>query len=222
EEEKARRWQEIRIRQNRLRHSGIHRGNPMEQSMLKSGFTMSDIKELQRGYSEDVVESDDMMLTDSHDDRSRGLKRGKSTKVPPTKPARSGSISRQLQYDQSTGATLDTTKLPRASSEMQLNRSKKDHALTPDPEAKEEKKKSRGKSPFRFFSRKREESKERAKASSRTPEPDAVEDRNRQNQLNVRNAAVRLSQARLDLFKIPLEFHSSPLLAIHFIAPLHI
>ena len=44
EEEKARRWQEIRIRQHRLRSSGFHRGNPMEQSMLKSGFTREDIK----------------------------------------------------------------------------------------------------------------------------------------------------------------------------------
>ena len=44
ESEKARRWDEIRVRQHRLRSSGFHRGNPMEQSMLKSGFTMSDIK----------------------------------------------------------------------------------------------------------------------------------------------------------------------------------
>ena len=106
--------------------------------------------ELQRGYSEDVAENDDMMMHHD-DDRGRsntGVKRGKSMKAPPQKPTRSGS-SRQLQQQYEGENALDPTKLPRASSEMQLNRSKTSHGMTPDPESKEEKKKSRGKSPFR-------------------------------------------------------------------------
>lgn len=43
EQEKVRRWQEIRLRQNRLRADNVTRNATLEQSMLKSGFTMSDI-----------------------------------------------------------------------------------------------------------------------------------------------------------------------------------
>jgi len=39
----VRRWQEIRLRQNRLRADTVMRNASLEQSMLKSGFTMSDI-----------------------------------------------------------------------------------------------------------------------------------------------------------------------------------
>ena len=45
EAEKERRWHEIRVRQHRLRHEGRHRPpSALKQSMLESGFTMSDIK----------------------------------------------------------------------------------------------------------------------------------------------------------------------------------
>ena len=43
EQEKGRRWQEIRLRQNRLRADNVTRNATLEQTMLKSGFTMSDI-----------------------------------------------------------------------------------------------------------------------------------------------------------------------------------
>ena len=89
-----------------------------------------------------------MMQDDDRGRSNTGVKRGKTLKATPQKPARSGS-SRQLQQQYEGENALDPTKLPRASSEMQLNRSKAPHGLTPDPESKEEKKKSRGKSPFR-------------------------------------------------------------------------
>ncbi|CAG0880143.1 unnamed protein product [Darwinula stevensoni] len=64
EMEKARRWQEIRIRQHRLRVELDTRTlspAPLEQSLLTSGFSIFDLKDLQRGYSEDAVESDEVM-----------------------------------------------------------------------------------------------------------------------------------------------------------------
>jgi len=47
EEEKNRRWHEIRIRQHRLKATGQssrRQDNNFEQSMQKAGFSMSDIK----------------------------------------------------------------------------------------------------------------------------------------------------------------------------------
>lgn len=45
EDEKTRRWQDIRVRQHRLRATGQYiRTNNLEQTIQKAGFTMSDIK----------------------------------------------------------------------------------------------------------------------------------------------------------------------------------
>lgn len=83
-----RRWQEIKLRQHRLKAEQEAQipSHQMEQ-IMKSGFSISDIKGLQRNYSEDAVESDEVMKTTS---------RTKSVRGPP-RPPRKGSLSRPVQ-----------------------------------------------------------------------------------------------------------------------------
>lgn len=146
EAEKARRWEEIKLRQYRLmRDAEIaqQQTSAHMDHMLKSGFTMSDIKGLNRNY-DDTAEADENM---------RG----------PSRPPRKGSITRNITFEQDglalpeelQGSTLDINGL--------------------DGEALDEKKK-RGRSPFKFFSKKsRDQSKE--KTAGRAPEV-SVERRN--------------------------------------------
>lgn len=54
-----------------------------------AGFTMNDMKGLQRNYSDDGVEMDEPMPSGS----------GRLSRQP-TKPPRKGSVSRNTQYDQ--------------------------------------------------------------------------------------------------------------------------
>jgi hypothetical protein len=103
--------------------------------------------ELQRGYSEDAAEADEGMANGPvPEDSSRNRKSRKSVKVP-SRPTRAGSISKDYERSNQMNGSLDPGKMPRASSELQLNSRRKDH--TPDPDSKDGKKKSRGKSPFR-------------------------------------------------------------------------
>lgn len=44
EEEKARRWQEVRIRQNRIQSGDLQGPAHFESSLVDTGFSMSDIK----------------------------------------------------------------------------------------------------------------------------------------------------------------------------------
>ena len=106
--------------------------------------------ELQRGYSEDAAEADEGMVNGPvPEDSSRNRLSRKSMKVP-SRQTRAGSISKMQDYDRSSNqmnGSLDPGKMARASSELQLNLRRKDQ--TPDPDSKDGKKKSRGKSPFR-------------------------------------------------------------------------
>ncbi|XP_035704010.1 ryanodine receptor isoform X5 [Folsomia candida] len=198
ENEKTRRWQDIRLRQHRLKATAqTTRTNNFEQSMAKAGFSISDIKGLQREYSEDEVEAD-------HSGQSGPMRKGRKTiKSPPNKPPRGGMS--EAEY-------IDTPGMLNGDTGVQADRSDRSgNHLSPEPDGK---KKERGKSPFsltsmysieeitevgreyatRFFSRsKRDESKDRSKIS-RTPEVDEGG-----NSLGVpnRNAAVRLSQSNL-------------------------
>ncbi|XP_043197981.1 ryanodine receptor-like isoform X5 [Amphibalanus amphitrite] len=68
ETEKERRWHEIRVRQHRLRHEGRNRPpSALKQSMLESGFTMSDIKDLQNGF--DAVEADEVLMNKANGEK---------------------------------------------------------------------------------------------------------------------------------------------------------
>lgn len=86
EEEKMRRWQEIKIRQHRLRAEADNTTPAHIEQIMKSGFSLTDIKGLHRNYSEDAVESDEVLKTHSTT--------SKSTKSMPSRPPRKGSLSR--------------------------------------------------------------------------------------------------------------------------------
>ncbi|KAJ8982741.1 hypothetical protein NQ317_014039 [Molorchus minor] len=144
EEEKIRRWNEIKIRQHRLRvEADQQQGTPAHiENIMKSGFSMSDIKGLHRNYSEDAVESDEVM---------RQQQTTKSVRHMPARPPRKGSLSRTNMngYDEN---TLNVSRgVNRSSSELNINRY---HDIAPTNQEKFDDKKKRGRSPFRFFSKK--------------------------------------------------------------------
>lgn len=67
--------------------------NPNIEHMIKSGFSMSDIKGLHRNYSEDAVEADEMLKPERQISP-------KMSKKNPNRPPRKGSLTRNAsQYD---------------------------------------------------------------------------------------------------------------------------
>lgn len=120
EEEKMRRWQEIRIRQNRLLAEAEQTTPAHIEQIMKSGFTMNDIKGLHRNF-EDSAE--DEMLSPT-----RGIQKS-SSRASPSRPPRRSSLSR---YDDN--GMEGILGKHRSTSELDLN-------------AKD--KKTRGRSPFR-------------------------------------------------------------------------
>ena len=75
------------MRQNRLFAEQIEQGQQAAPSahleqIMKSGFSMSDIKGLQRNYSEDAAEADEMLK-----ESPLPMQRGK-----PARPPRKGSL----------------------------------------------------------------------------------------------------------------------------------
>ncbi|XP_044016394.1 ryanodine receptor isoform X3 [Aphidius gifuensis] len=142
ENEKIRRWQEIKMRQNRLlmeQHEASQQMVPSAytEQIMKSGFSMTDIKGLQRNYSEDAAEDAEMMKDPSPIPQQRNK---------PSRPPRKNSLygSRTLNY---------------GTSEADVNGYDEMNG-----DAKDDKKLKRGRSPFRnqndeeekspFFSRK--------------------------------------------------------------------
>lgn len=83
-----RRWQEIKIRQHRLRAEADNTTPAHIEQIMKSGFSLTDIKGLHRNYSEDAVESDEVLKAHSPTN--------KSTKSMPARPPRKGSLSRNM------------------------------------------------------------------------------------------------------------------------------
>lgn len=83
-----RRWQEIKIRQHRLRAEADNVTPAHIEQIMKSGFSLTDIKGLHRNYSEDAVEADEVLKTHSTTN--------KSTKSMPSRPPRKGSLSRTM------------------------------------------------------------------------------------------------------------------------------
>lgn len=66
--------------------------NPNIEHMIKSGFSMSDIKGLHRNYSEDAVEADELLKPEHASP--------KASKRNPNRPPRKGSLTRNAsQYD---------------------------------------------------------------------------------------------------------------------------
>lgn len=183
EGEKKRRWDEIRMRQHRLM---IEMQQQQEAAapahfdhIMKSGFTMNDIKGLHRSYGEDTADADDMM------------------RLNPGRPPRKGSLTRpSMAYDPP--LIEINSQLQRSSSELQIT-------YTGQLEPKEDKNKKRGKSPFKFF-KKRDQSKDKMK--SRTPEPSDVRGRSLMASPSMmpRGSTVRISpnpEARIQSPAIP-------------------
>ncbi|GLG95821.1 LOW QUALITY PROTEIN: ryanodine receptor-like [Gryllus bimaculatus] len=119
-----------------------------------------------RGYSEDAVEADELLA--EAEARARAPSR-------PTRPSRKGSIPRNATFDDantlaSSGDLLSpaSAHVHRSTSDLGLDRF--DGEGSPGRDAAKDDKKKRGRSPFRFFSRKREPSGDRLR-KGRTPEP---------------------------------------------------
>lgn len=135
------RWEEIRIRQHRLLMEAEHQAQPSGAHMdhiMKSGFTMNDLKGLQRNYSEDGVESDEVM------------------RHGPQRPTRA---SRRAEALSPPGIEING----------EMHMSDPENAYS-DHEMEDDRKK-RGRSPFRLFGKKRDQSKDKLK-DQRMPEPE--------------------------------------------------
>lgn len=138
EAEKARRWDEIKHRQYRLMLEQQRQEQEITpahyESMMKGGFSMGDIKGLDREqYHEDMMQS-------------------------PQRPPRMPSVSRNITFEDTMDEGMDH--------------------LDIGEDATDDKKK-RGRSPFKFFSKKgRDQSKERPTGSGRAPEVSPMERKN--------------------------------------------
>ncbi|XP_043461888.1 ryanodine receptor isoform X4 [Leptopilina heterotoma] len=181
ESDKTRRWQEIKMKQNRLlaeQMEQVQQSTPSAhiEQIMRSGFSMSDIKGLQRNYSEDAVENDEMMK-----ESPLPIQRNK-----PSRPPRKGSVPRGLD---------------RATSENEMNGYGEMNGDLKDD------KKKRGRSPFRkhsnemediasnvsrFFSRKAKSPEVKAK----TPEPYARSDVSDRSMKQATLTAARTTQIR--------------------------
>lgn len=115
-----RRWEEIRLRQHRLMAEAEHTTPAHIDHIMKSGFTMNDIKGLNRNY-EDAVESDEVLR--------------------PSRPARKGSLSRTNGYDP---PSLEINgRMQRSTSNMDMNQ-------YDEADLEKDGKKKRSKSPWFF------------------------------------------------------------------------
>lgn len=135
EQEKMRRWEEIKLRQHRLvAEVGGAQSQPTHiDHIMKSGFTINDIKGLHRQFNEDGVEADEQMLQ-------------------PRQPAK-GTLARG-------SPTLDmTSSMAHSSSMLDIDEYQMD--VQDDKTGKK-----RGRSPFKFFKKNRDQSKEKHKSKS--------------------------------------------------------
>lgn len=134
EQDKQRRWEEIKLRQHRLAAEvEAQQAQPTHiDHIMKSGFTMNDIKGLQR-YGEEAVEADELQMN-------------------PMRPTRKGSVTRTSpSYDM-------LSSMARSNSALDID------TYQMDGDDKGEKK--RGRSPFKFFKKSRDHSKDKHKSKS--------------------------------------------------------
>ncbi|KAL5285595.1 hypothetical protein ACFFRR_007348 [Megaselia abdita] len=172
EAEKARRWDEIKHRQYRLMLEQQRQEQEVTpahyESMMKGGFSMGDIKGLDREqYGEEMMQA-------------------------PHRPPRMPSVSRNITFEETGDEGMDH--------------------LDIGEDAVDDKKK-RGRSPFKFFSKKgRDQSKERP-ASGRAPEVSPMERKNTQgrNAQMARTAPqVRVSTTELGIQPPPIPDRQGP------------
>ncbi|XP_017836906.1 ryanodine receptor isoform X16 [Drosophila busckii] len=187
EQEKARRWEEIKIRQYRLMREAQEAAAQLQSQaqaaqmdhMLKGGFNMNDIKGLTRNFDDHAdAEADHMM---------RG----------PSRPPRKGSLTRNITFESDMTAALD--EMQRSSSVLDMN------GMGDDLDDK----KKRGRSPFKFFSKKsRDQSRE--KSAARTAD-NSLERRNTvahgrnvvNQQMTTRTPTLRLNNVEMPPSPVP-------------------
>ncbi|KRJ98422.1 ryanodine receptor isoform X9 [Drosophila yakuba] len=186
EQEKARRWDEIKNRQYRLMREAEIAAQMQVQTqaahmdhMLKGGFNMNDIKGLTRNFDEHAdAEADHLM---------RG----------PNRPPRKGSLTRNITFETDMSAALD--EMQRSTSVLDMN------GLGEEMDDK----KKRGRSPFKFFSKKsRDQSRE--KMGARTLDT-SLERRNTvahgrnvvNQQMTTRAPTLRLNNAEIPPSPVP-------------------
>ncbi|KQS70844.1 uncharacterized protein Dere_GG23389, isoform L [Drosophila erecta] len=186
EQEKARRWDEIKNRQYRLMREAEIAAQMQVQTqaahmdhMLKGGFNMNDIKGLTRNFDEHAdAEADHIM---------RG----------PNRPPRKGSLTRNITFETDMSAALD--EMQRSTSVLDMN------GLGEEMDDK----KKRGRSPFKFFSKKsRDQSRE--KMGARTLDT-SLERRNTvahgrnvvNQQMTTRAPTLRLNNAEIPPSPVP-------------------
>lgn len=135
EQEKMRRWEEIKLRQHRLvAEVEATQIQPTHiDHIMRSGFTINDIKGLHRQFNEDGVEADEQMLQ--------------------SRQPRKGSLARASPI-------LDmASSMAHSSSILDIDEYQMD--LQDDKASKK-----RGRSPFKFFKKNRDQSKEKHKSKS--------------------------------------------------------
>lgn len=146
EQDKMRRWEEIKVRQHRLVADVEAQAQSLAQSshmdhIMKSGFTMNDLKGLHRNFNEDGVEADEQMH-----------------RINPSRSPRQGSLGRgSPTYDM-------MSSMQRSTSALDIDSYQIDGHLEGQLDDKAEKK--RGRSPFKFFKKNRDQSKEKHKSKS--------------------------------------------------------
>lgn len=174
EQDKVRRWDEIRLRQHRILAEVENTTPAHYEHIMRSGFTMSDIKGLHRNYGEDAGESDEVLR--------------------PPRPPRKGSLSRPGGgFD---APTLEINgRMQRSTSELDVNQYSEG-----EMEKSGDDKKKRGRSPFRLFGKKRDQSKDKLKAKHELEQSDKrLQGRNViQSNIMVRSPTVRVSNVRIN------------------------
>ncbi|XP_051859860.1 ryanodine receptor isoform X14 [Drosophila albomicans] len=189
EQEKARRWEEIKIRQYRLMREAQEAAAQQQTQnaahmdhMLKSGFNMNDIKGLTRGNFDDHTEPE-----------AEHMMRGG-----PSRPPRKGSLTRNITFESDMTAALD--EMQRSSSVLDIN------GLGDDLDDK----KKRGRSPFKFFSKKSRDQSRESKSGARTADT-SLERRNTvahgrnvvNQQMTTRTPTLRLNNAEIPPSPVP-------------------
>ncbi|XP_075987925.1 ryanodine receptor isoform X13 [Anticarsia gemmatalis] len=155
EAEKARRWVEIKDRQQVLMKEAVEAQMPAHiGQIMRSGFNMNDIK-------------DDPSLGLNYEDAQEEVPSSK-VKRQPSRPPRKGSITRGVSIQNYNLQPGQVNGMHRSTSEAEMAKyDLGNQSLSPD-----DKKDKRGRSPFKFFRSKRGESGDRAKSrKSKTPDP---------------------------------------------------
>ncbi|XP_039761395.1 ryanodine receptor isoform X13 [Pararge aegeria] len=148
EAEKARRWVEIKERQQILMKEATEAQMPAHiDQIMRSGFTMNDIKGLHYDETQEEMPS---------------------SKRQPSKPPRKGSIPRGVTIQNYNLQPGPVNGMHRSTSEAEMAKYELGATLAPE----DKKADKRGRSPFKFFRSKRGESGERGKSrKSKTPDP---------------------------------------------------